>query len=206
VALERREPETHDTAALDLCRHALWMDHCAAIGYTDIIDDIELTGLDIELDLHETRYECRGLSTDREIILGDADKSGTRQRRCGAARHRIDVIGQFMTIVLAAEFDCALCGRRISQILRWIRFEEDRLVTDVIVVGRAAKVRCGNLLEFRDRVHGCHIVRAAHRERRVAAELADVPRQMTPAITALDHAAVPITFEHLGRNPRRAGM
>src|SRR5690606_4875851 len=85
-------------------------------------------------------------------------------------------------------------------------FPDRRLVADIVVVRLAAEIHRRDLLELRERVLRGDVVRARHRERRVAAELADVPRQVLARVAALDDAVLPAHLQHLGRDPRRAGM
>src|SRR5690606_483282 len=51
--------------------------------------------------------------------------------------------------------------------------------------------------------HRGRIVRAAHRERRVAAELPEVPRQVLRAVAALDDAVLPVALQRVRRDARR---
>ena len=53
VALEAGHAEAHDGAALDLCGQALRMEHGAAVGHAQIVENLEPARLQVELDLHE---------------------------------------------------------------------------------------------------------------------------------------------------------
>src|SRR5881394_716850 len=204
VMLERREPEAHRRAALDLRREALRMDHRAAVRDRDVVDDVELAGLRVELDLDEARDERGGLRRERQVVLRGADEARARERLHRRGGHRIHVGGRLVAVVFAAELDRALRRGRVREALARIGLLEHLHATDLVVRWRAAEVLRRDLLELAARVLRGDVARAGHRERRVAAELANVTRQVLARVAALDDAVVPVRLQRLRGDARSA--
>ncbi len=124
---------------------------------------------------------------------------------CRCNRHGVDVLRQLVAVELAAHPDGELRSHRIGDAAS-AALVEHALTVDVVVVGLATELLRGDFLQLVERVRGGNEVRAAHGERRIAAELADVPRQVLAAVAALDHAVLPVVFEHFGGHARGAGV
>ena len=77
------------------------------------------------------------------------------------------------------------------------------MTADVVVLRRPAEIHGGNFLQLGHRVHGCHVVAAAHGKRGIAAELPLVVRQLPAAVATLDDAVGPVALQnfrgHAGR-------
>src|SRR5690606_8942982 len=200
--LVRRHAEAHDGAAPDLRGKPLRMNHRARIRDADVIEDLEFARLDVELDLDEARRERRNRAGEREVVLRDADepRAGDSGRR--GLRHIVQIVRHLVAREPAAELDRALRGLGVREPRARIVLPEDTLVLDVVVVGRPAEIHRGDLFQLRDGVHRGRIVRAAHRERRVAAELPEVPRQVLRAVAALDDAVLPLALQRVRRDAR----
>src|SRR5690606_13005342 len=139
-----------------------------------------------------------------QVVLRHADEARTGERAGRGLRHRIDVVGQLLASELPAELDGPLRGGSVGEAPRRVRFREHLRAVDVVVFRRTAEVHGRDLFQFLERVHRGDVVRARHRERGVAAELTDVPRQVLAAVAALDDAVLPVVLQHLGGDARRA--
>ena len=107
------------TAPLLICvRQALRVQHGAAIGHADVVDDVELAGLDVELDLDEARRERRHGARERQVVLRDADeaRAGERRRPTPSSSALMSA-GDLVAVELAAELDRALRGRGVREAL-----------------------------------------------------------------------------------------
>jgi len=70
VALATRHAETHHTPALDLLRpRPCGCINRAAIRYAEVVDNVDLPGLRVELDLDEAHGNGRHRAGDRDVVL-----------------------------------------------------------------------------------------------------------------------------------------
>ena len=196
--------EAHDGAALDLVRQALRVQHGAAVGDADVVQDLELAGLDVELDLDEAGRERRHRARARQVVLRDADEA-----RAGHAGRRAFVmtfksLAHLVAVELAAELDRALRGLRVRQAFARDRSSRTRARRRCRSRPARRPNPCAAIsLSFATASIAAGVVRARHRERRVAAELPEIPRQVLAAVAAHDDAVVPVRLQHLGRDARR---
>ena len=140
MPLAQRQAETHHGAALDLGRQTLGMQHGAAIGDADKVDDLVLAGFKVNLDLDEARGDGRHHGAVLEIVPGDANEPGSREASHGRFRDPVEVVGHLVTREFASQLDGALRRRRVGHRDLGVVLREDRLACDVIVVGRTAQI------------------------------------------------------------------
>ena len=79
----------------------------------------------------------------------------------------MDVVGQFVAVVLAAQRKGPGRGLRVAQPAAGLPLAVDALVAELVVVRSAAKIARRDLLQLALRVHRAGIVGARHRVRRL---------------------------------------
>jgi len=139
ASLEVGEADAHDVAAGDLVAEAERMQHRAAVRHAQHLLDVDLAGLGIELDFREGHGEAGRDADAREIVLGDRDQAGAGDHIDTVLGHRVDVLGDLLAGVLAAELHRLLRRLRISDRLRGIGLADDFLVAEVVVGGSTAE-------------------------------------------------------------------
>src|SRR5262245_62537226 len=203
MALQMGEADAHHIAAGDLVAEAERMQHRAAVRDTEHLLDLELAGLGIELDLGKAHREARRDADAREIILGDGDQAGAGDHLDAGLGHRVDVVGDLLAGVLAAQLHRLPRRLRVSDRLRGIGLADDFLVAEFVVGGSATEHLGGDVEKLRLHVHRGDVHGARLRRRGETAGLVAVPGQPAPAVAALDDGVVPIVVEKLRRHARR---
>ena len=206
MAFHARHSEAHHRAALDLVRQALGMKYRSAVRDPHVVEDVELAGLKIQLNLDETAGNGRDDAFVAQVVLGHTDQTGARQAGHGHARDIVDVPWGLFARELASQFDGTLSGRRVGEVSGRIVRGEYGFIADVVVLGRTAEIHGGNLLEFRHGIHGRHVVGARAGKRRIAAGLGGCPGQTATAVAALDDTILPVLLQELGRDPGGGGV
>ena len=79
--------------------------------------------------------------------------------------HRVDVPGQFVAVEAAAQLDRAARRLRVGEPAAGLPLAEHPLVAQFVVVGRAAQIARGNLLQLAPGVHRAGVIGARHRVR-----------------------------------------
>ena len=161
------------TAPLLICAlKPIGVQHGAAVRDADVVDDVELAGLAVELDLDEADRERRHRARRGEVVLRDADEARARDAAPptpSSSAFKSSGTSWPSNLPPSSIARCAACA--YVRPCRRIALREHALAADVVVLRRAAQIHRRDLLELRDRVHRGDVVRARHRERRVAAEL-----------------------------------
>ncbi len=145
------------------------IDDRADVGHAEVIDERRLAGLQVDLDLRKAGDERVGRAVARVGVLRHAHQPDACQRRSRGLRRRVDVLGQFVSIVASAEGDGASRRLRIGQAAPGAAAPEHPLAAKLVFVRTAAEIAGGDLLELPSCVHGARVVRARHRVRGLAA-------------------------------------
>src|SRR5258708_5710353 len=144
------------------------VDHSPYIGVREEVQNVVLTGFDIDFDLGETRHIGMGHAVPRVVVAGGSHQSLAGQCRDGCLSRFVDVRWRFVAIVLTAEFNSALSGPGKSH-PRAVPLPEDTLIRDRIILGFTAQALRCDVLEFLRGIH-CHRVSSTgHCMRRLAA-------------------------------------
>ena len=112
-ALAQRVADAQAAAAEDLAAEAARVDHRADVGDRGVLDEPHGAGLDVDFHFGEADHVGVGLAVVRIGVLGHAHQADAGQRRRRRLGHRVDVAGQLVAVVGAAERDGA--GRRLRQ-------------------------------------------------------------------------------------------
>ena len=178
------------------------MQHGAAVGDAQHVEDRDLAGLGVELDLGEGRGQARRDADARQVVLGDADQAGARDHVEAVLGDGVDVLRRLLAGELAAELDRLLRRLSVGDRLRRIGLADHLLRSEVIVGGRAAEHLGGDVGQLRLGVHRRDIHGARLGRGGEAAGLVGVPGQAAAGVAALDDHIVPVVVEHVGRDPR----
>src|SRR5688572_11104390 len=176
----------------------------ADVAHGEKLRDRVLPGFDVDFDLSKRGGEGPRRSVALVIVLRNAHESLPGQRRGGARRHRIDVLGQLVAIVNASELDGAL-GRLRQRHPAAAALAVDALAAHFVVLGFPAEIFRGDLLQLLDSVTGRRVRRARMRVYRLAAARVAAPRQMLRRIAPDDLHFLPRYADHLRRHALAVG-
>ena len=123
------------------------MDHGADVGERQEIEDVILAGFDVDFDFGKASDEGKRRRRRADSCPWPRHQALARQRRRRCHRELIDVLGQLVAVVDAAELDGALRGLRQGH-ARAAAFAEDALVRHLVILGLAAEILRGDLLQF----------------------------------------------------------
>ena len=147
------------------------------------------------------------VSPDRQGVLGDAHQTAAGKRGSRCTGHHIDVVGAAPTpSTYRPVARQALCDGSIGHTAMGIALGEDPLAIDGVVIrmdcpGRERRssfiLTVTRPWQRRSWYAPC--------ERSIAAELADVPGQMSARIPALHDAVLPVVLQHFSSDGS-AGM
>ena len=115
-----------------------------------VVDDLELAGLDVQLDLDESRCQGGNGPVARKVVPCHSDQACTGDPLHGARRHLVDVVGHLFAAEPSPELDGPLSCGCVGKAPRRIGSREDRFVCDIVVSGRAPEVARRELFELLD--------------------------------------------------------
>ena len=131
------------------------MEHRSAVCDAQVVDDLELAGLHVQLDLDESGCQGgNGPVLRGRLSLATPIKTCTGDPLHGARRHHVDVVGHLFAAEPSPELDGPLSCGCVGKAPRRIGSREDRFVCDIVVSGRAPEVARRELFELLDGVYG----------------------------------------------------
>ena len=130
------------------------MEHRSAVRDAQVVDDLELAGLHVQLDLDESGCQGGNGPVARKVVPCHSDQACTGDPLHGARRHLVDVVGHLFAAETPPELDSPPGRRCVREATRRIGSREDRFVSDIVVSGRATEVARRDLLELLDGVYG----------------------------------------------------
>src|SRR5690606_31277537 len=113
---------------------AAGMQYRPAIGDGGDVEDVDLTGFHVEVDLHEGSDERAGGAFARPVVVRRHDETLPREAGSGGAGHFIDVVGQLVAVEAAAAGDRALGGLGEREPGAGGRTAEDPLPGDLVIL------------------------------------------------------------------------
>ena len=134
-----RDPEAR--AALDLRQQAPRIDDRPDVADGQKIDERRLPGFDVDLHFGEPDHERVGDAVARMVVLGHAHQPEPGERRRRRARHRIDVLGQLVTVEPAAELDGPPRRLRVAQSTSGTAAPVHALAANLVVVRASRRDR-----------------------------------------------------------------
>ena len=151
---EHRAPE-------NLPAEGVRMDDRADVGDGEVVEDVELAGLDVDLDFGEPGDEgMRGWPSRGYVSRATPISPCPASAAADAFVNGVDVLRHFVAVVLAAELDRLL--RRLRQRHAAPPPAEDAFVGDLVVLRPAAERLRRDLLQLLLRVGGRRMRRARH--------------------------------------------
>ncbi len=180
------------------------MDHGADVGHGKKVRDLIDPGLGVHFNLGKRGGVGAGRSVVLVGILPDTHETLAGESRRRALCHRIDVCGQLVAVVNAAELDGAL-GRLRKRHPAAAALAVDALAAQFVVLGFPAEILGGNLLQLFDPVGGGSVCRARHRMRGLAAARVAAPRQVLRRIAPGEYHVLPRHPHHLGGHALAVG-
>src|SRR5690606_24618388 len=196
VALVGSHAEAPDAAAVHGLTEPFRVNDRAALGHASVVDNVELAGVSVQLDLHEGDCHagrCAGLG---QSVLGNANETGSLHSLHGALCGRGDVIRILHAAVLTTQFDGFLCGFPEAHALAVISRQEHALIGNAIVIRHPSELAGSDLLELAHNFQCGNVAGASLGKDSVTATLVGAVGQVPVTVTVLDHAAVPAALQY----------
>ena len=174
------------------------MDDGAGVAPRRVVDEPDAAGLHVHLDLGEPGDERHPPPALLEVVAGDAHQPLSGEGGGRGRRHPVDVLGQLVAVVAAADVDGPLRHPREAQAHRAVALAEHALAADGVVVGHAPEVAGRDLAHLLPRVEHRRPARAGVRVGGRAARLQRAPRQVPARVAPRDVALLPGHVHALG--------
>ena len=81
------------------------MVHGSTISDSEIVEDLNLSGFNIEFDFDETCSECRDHARLSHIVSCHTNQARVYHASDSTGSHRIDIIGHGMSTICSTQFD-----------------------------------------------------------------------------------------------------
>src|SRR2546425_5245571 len=194
-SLRQRVAEAEHRSAEELTLEAERVQYLSDVADGRVIKDLDGAGLGVDFNGREADDVGLRLAVARIRVLRHGDQTLAGERGYRRLREVVDVLGNLVAVVLAAELDGFLRRLRERHAAAW---------AGTLAAGHLVRVRIAaarfrrDLLKFLDRVGGRRMPGARHRVRRLTSGGDARPRQILRRV-AEDHVALlPRHVEHFG--------
>ncbi len=187
--------------AVYLLGQTLRMNHRAAVSYTNIVENLKLTRIQINFDFGHRDHQPRCNAALGQVVPGHPNQTAACEAPNSALGNGMDIIRILLTAILTTHGNCPSCGLPVGHAQGFVVTAENPFASNAVIFRITPQFRGGNFLQFLYGILGGNPVGPGVSKYGVTAPLCGTIGQVQIGVPAHDFAVIPISLQNFCSRP-----